>query len=95
MVGFVQSVYPSPLQTIDLLMPKGIFSIMVKVLDPSLETSEFELQLRYHDHFRTNALRIEINPLYRHPPPTSYGLNSTACWLGFGVLQHTTRKNFI
>ena len=36
--------------------------IMGKVLDCSLEVSEFELQQRYYIHFRTNTLEEKNEP---------------------------------
>ena len=37
--------------------------VMDNVLDCSLEVNEFELQLRYYFHFRTNTLRKDMNLL--------------------------------
>ena len=42
-----------------------------KVLDCGHEVSEFELQLRYYIHFRTNTLGKDMKTLY----PRIYGLN--------------------
>ena len=39
------------------------YGIMAKVLDCSLEISEFKLQLCYYIHFLTNTLGKGINPL--------------------------------
>ena len=36
---------------------------MTKVLDCSLEASEFELQLHYYFYFQTNTLMKGMNPL--------------------------------
>ena len=38
--------------------------VMAKVLDCSLEVSEFELQSRYYVHFRINTLGKGIEPSY-------------------------------
>ena len=38
-------------------------SEMAKVLDGDPEVSEFELQLRYYVHFRTNTPGKDMNPL--------------------------------
>ena len=43
--------------------PRGV---MVKVLGYRIVVSEFKLQLRYYDHFRTNPLGKGMNPLI-HP----------------------------
>ena len=40
--------------------PRGV---MVKTLDCRLVVSEFELQLRFHVYYRTNALGKGMNPL--------------------------------
>ena len=37
--------------------------IMVKVMDCEIVANEFELQLRYYIHFRTNTLGKGMNPL--------------------------------
>ena len=39
-----------------------VISIMVEVLDCRIVVSEFELQLRYYIHFRTNTLGKGMNP---------------------------------
>ena len=36
---------------------------MAKVLDCGLEVHEFELQLRYYVHFRTNSPGKNMNPV--------------------------------
>ena len=36
---------------------------MVNVLDCNILVSEFELQLRYYVHFRTNTLGKDVNSL--------------------------------
>ena len=41
---------------------------MVKVLDGNLKESEFEIQLHYYVHFRTNNLEEGMNSLII--PPT-------------------------
>ena len=47
---------------------KGILrSVMAQELDYSLELSEFELQLHYYFHFRTNSFWKGMNS--RIPPP--------------------------
>ena len=50
--------------------PRGV---MVNALNCRIVVSEFELQLHYYVHFRTNALGKGMNPPY----PFRYGLNST------------------
>ena len=40
-----------------------ICGVMVKALDCGIVVSEFEQQLRYHVHFRTNTLGKDMNPL--------------------------------
>ena len=40
--------------------PRGV---MVKAQDCGIVASEFELQLRYYVHFRTNTLGKDMNPL--------------------------------
>ena len=40
---------------------------MAKVLDYDLEVSEFEHQLRYYFHFRTNTLGESIESSYPRP----------------------------
>ena len=46
---------------------------MVKAMVCEVAVSEFELQLRYYFHFRTNTNGERYEPSY----PTSYELNST------------------
>ena len=36
---------------------------MVKAMDCGIVVSEFELQLRYYDHFRENTFGKGMNPL--------------------------------
>ena len=43
---------------------------MTYVLDDDLGVSEFELQLRYNDHFHTYKY---LSEKYEHPYPRSYG----------------------
>ena len=43
---------------------------MVKVLDCSLEVSEFEHKSRYYVHFQTNNLSKDMNPLNTRPVMT-------------------------
>ena len=38
-------------------------AVMVKAMDCEIVVSEFELQLHYYDHFRTNTLVKGMNPL--------------------------------
>ena len=42
---------------------------MVKALDYGIVVSEFELQLRYYVHFRTNTLGKGMNPLTHNECP--------------------------
>ena len=41
----------------------SIHSLIVKVLVCRLKVSEFEFQLHYYIHFRTNTLEKAMNPL--------------------------------
>ena len=38
-------------------------SVMTTMLAPILDVSDFELQLRYYIHFRSNTLGKSMNPL--------------------------------
>ena len=51
--------------------------VIVKALDCGIVVCEFELQLRYYVHFRTNTFGKRYEPSY----PPSYGLNSTTAVL--------------
>ena len=51
--------------------PRGVGA---NVVDCHTVESEFELQVRYYVHFRTNTLRKNMNSLI---PTSSYVLNST------------------
>ena len=41
----------------------GPGGVMVKAMDYRIAVREFELQLRYYVHFRTNTLGKDMNPL--------------------------------
>ena len=62
--------------------PRGV---MAKILDCSLEVSEFEIQSHYHDYFRTNTFEKGKNSFI---VPTSYGLNSATAILIEWWLRH-------
>ena len=38
--------------------------IMANVLHCNIVVREFEFQSRYYDHFQTNTLRNDMNPLF-------------------------------
>ena len=46
-----------------LARERGPRGVMVKTLDCRIVVSEFELQSRYYDHFRTNTLAEGMNRL--------------------------------
>ena len=50
---------------------------MAKVLDSDILVSEFEFQSCYYDHFQTNTLEKDMNPLYL----SSNQINSTTAIL--------------
>ena len=52
------------LEVVSKLPPRGCpCGVMIKVLDCGIVVSEFELQLHYYVHFRTNTLGKGMNPL--------------------------------
>ena len=55
-------------------MGVGAHSEVANMLNGDFLLSEFELQLRYYVHFRTNTLWERMNPLI--PTHANYGLNS-------------------
>ena len=58
--------------------------LVAKVMACDLEASEFELQLHYHAHFRTNNLVKSMTPLI----PASHQLDSTNALLQQQLLLH-------
>ena len=42
---------------------QNLRGVVANVLDCDVTVSEFELQLHYYVHFRTNILRKSMNPL--------------------------------
>ena len=60
------------------------YGIVANVLNCDIEVSEFELQLRYYIHFRTNSLEKATNSLI----PPRWTLNSTYTLFLQGWLWH-------
>ena len=63
---------------------RGCLHVMVKAMDCRIVVREFEPQLRYYIHFRTNTLGKGMALSY----PPSYGLNSTTTVLLEGWVWH-------